>query len=100
MVEETALYTQQKIDDIYALIQNTKRLVREKLPKIYSRELIDVLYTLPYSKISSIEKAGIAKRQTASVYLKKLENLGVLKSFNIGKEVLFLNTEFYEILKR
>lgn len=99
-VEEMAIYTQRKVDDIYESIQNTKRKVRKQLSKIYTRELIDVLYTLPYCKIASVEKAGIVKRQTAGEYLKKLSEIGVLEPFKVGKEVLYLNSEFYDILKR
>ena len=99
-VEETALYTQGKVDAIFHLMQETKRKVRKELPKIYSRELIDVLFDLPYCRIQSLEKAGIAKRQTASVYLKKLAQAGVVKEVQLGRDKVFLNTGFYSILSK
>jgi len=44
--------------------------------------------------------AGIAKRQAAADYLKKLEEIGVLSSHKVGKENLYLNTKLYEILSK
>ncbi|GIR63497.1 MAG: hypothetical protein CM15mP68_1630 [Pseudomonadota bacterium] len=59
-----------KILSIRELADHTADYVREQLPKIYSRELIDVIFEQPYCRISNVVAAGIAKRQTASEYLK------------------------------
>ena len=42
--------------------------------------------------------AGIAKRQTASVYLKELENIGLLRSVKMGREIYYINDDFLNIL--
>ena len=42
--------------------------------------------------------AGIAKRQTASVYLKELVKIGVLKERTSGREKLFIITKFLKLL--
>lgn len=99
-VEQTALYTQQKVDGIYHLLQTTKRKIRTECPKIYSRELVDVLFHLPYCRISFLEEHKIAKRQTASVYLKKLAKIGVLSEFQSGREKIFLNDAFLQLLAK
>jgi Fic family protein len=44
--------------------------------------------------------AGLAKRQTASTYLKELAAIGVLQEHKIGREKLFLNPGFIDLLKR
>lgn len=98
-VEQTAIYTQEKIDKIYALMHHTKKIMKEKLPKIYSKELLEQLFHLPYCKIKFIEEEGIAKRQTASSYLSQLSEIGILEPVKIGKEVLYLNKAFYILLK-
>ena len=57
------------------------------MPKIYSHELLQVLFApAPYCRIGNIVDAGIAKRQTASEYLKAIANLGVLKETREGRE--------------
>ena len=46
-----------------------------------------------------LEKAKIAKKNTARKYLKELEELGILDSVKVGKEKLYVNIEFYKLLK-
>ncbi|MFG6414459.1 hypothetical protein ACG02S_11180 [Roseateles sp. DC23W] len=44
--------------------------------------------------------AGLAKRQTASAYLKELAAIGILHEHKVGREKLFLNPAFMELFKR
>lgn len=90
-VESTAQWTTQKIISIRDLAGHTADYVREQLPKIYSRELIDVIFEQPYCRISNLVEAEIAKRQTASEYLKKLVSIGVLVEQQSGRERLFIH---------
>ncbi len=99
-VEETAKYTEGKINEIYYLIDEYCSTVKEKLPSIYSKELVETIFKLPYCKISFIVEAGIAKEKTAGKYLKELEKIGLLKSVKIGREKLYLNEKFYKLLKK
>jgi len=41
---------------------------------------------------------GIAKRQTASSYLRNLARLGVLQETKVGREKLFVHSKFLELL--
>ncbi len=97
-VIETAKKTQEKIRLIQSLIEKTEKLIHEKLPKIYSKSLINLLFSHPYCKIAFLEKAGIAKRQTASVYLKELGEAGVLVCQKKGRDKYFINQAFLDIL--
>lgn len=97
-LEETAIATRKRILNIYHLIQETAEKVRTKLPRIYSKDLIEVLFRSPYCKIKFLEESGIAKRQTASVYLKELERIDVLRSFKMGRDVYYLNDLFLKTL--
>jgi Fic family protein len=72
--------------------------VRSKAPKIYSRELVDVLFNQPYCRIENLVDAGIAKRETASRYLKALTAAGFLQEEKIGREKLFVNASFLDLL--
>jgi hypothetical protein len=68
------------------------------LPKIYSWELAEALFRLPYCRIGNLVQAGIAKRQTASVYLKNLCDIGVLEEVKSGRETLFVHPKYIELL--
>ena len=97
-VEETARWTTGKIEAIRRLAEHTRAYVRDKRPKIYSQELIDVIFEQPYCRIGNLETAGIAKRQTASAYLKEMVILGVLEEHKVGREKLFLHPKLMTLL--
>lgn len=97
-VEETAIWTSAKIAATRSLLEATTDYVRRKLPKIYSHELVSLIFELPYCRISNLTEAGIAKRQTASVYLKQLVEIGVLTEVSVSKEKLFLHPKFMKLL--
>ncbi len=97
-VEETCLWTTDKIRAIRELMQHTSQYVRKRLPKIYSWELVELLFRQPYCRIGNVVEAGIAKRQTASVYLKELCDIGVLQERKSGRETLFVHPKYIELL--
>lgn len=97
-VEETACWTTAKIHAIRKLMQDTADHVRQKAPAVYSRELIELIFVQPYCRIGNLVDADIAKRQTASVYLKELCNVGVLKEVKAGREKLFINPRLMTLL--
>ncbi|MDP2155239.1 MAG: Fic family protein, partial [Sulfuricella sp.] len=90
-VEETAIWTTAKIAAIRKLAEHTTDHVRARLPKVYSHELVNLIFELPYCRIGSLTEAGIAKRQTASQYLKQLVEIGVLVEVPVSKEKLFIH---------
>lgn len=99
-VEESAIYTLKKINAINVLMQETVLLAKEKLPsRVYSKELIELLFEQPYCKVKFLVDKGIAQRQTAAEYLQELEKIEILKSQKSGVENLFLNVRLFEILK-
>lgn len=97
-LEETAIATKKQILNIHHLIHETADKVRSKLPRIYSKDLIEILFRSPYCKIKFLEECGIAKRQTASVYLKELEQLGILRGFKMGRDIYYVNDLFLKAL--
>ncbi|MCX7155844.1 MAG: Fic family protein [Rhodocyclales bacterium] len=99
-VEETARWTTAKIAAIRALAEHTTHHVREKLPKIYSHELVDVIFEQPYCRIANLVEKDIAQRQAASRYLKDLAALGVLREVKVGKEKLFIHPKLMQLLTR
>ena len=65
----------------------------------YSKELLELLFVQPYTKIEFIVQNGIAERRTASKYLKQLEDIGILTSKKIWKEIIYINVDLYETLR-
>lgn len=99
-VKETADWTYSRVHAVYDLMNKTRDLCREKLPNhMYSRELVEIIFLQPYCKPKHLIEAGIGNRQTAMKYLKELENIGILKSKKISREVVYVNTELYELLR-
>jgi Fic family protein len=97
-VAETAAWTTQKIHAIRKLQTITKEHVRGRLPKIYSYELLDVIFVQPYCRIQNVIDAGLAQRQTASTYLKALIDIGVLEELKTGREKLFIHPKLMDLL--
>jgi len=98
-IETTAAYTEQKIIHIRKLLDDTIEQAKAGLPKrVYSKELIELLFVQPYCKVKQLVDADIAKRQTAAEYLKELEKIGILKSKKVGTANLYLNIKLYELL--
>lgn len=99
-VETTANQTVAKIDAICQLMEEFQNTIKAKLPKVYTKDLIEVLFAQPYCRISSITDAGIVGRQTAGEYLKKIESISLIQGTKVGKEILYLNPRLLEILKK
>jgi Fic family protein len=97
-VEETCTWTTDKIKSIRELMQHTAEFVQSRLPKAYSWELVELLFKQPYCRIGNLVDAGIAKRQTASVYLKQLCELGILREVKSGRENIFVHPKYIELL--
>ena len=97
-VETTARQTQARVLGILDLMTQAQVLVAERAPKIYSKDLIEVVFMHPYCKIRFLEERGIAKRQTASVYLQTLESLGLLRGQRIGRELYYVNEPLFRLL--
>jgi Fic family protein len=97
-VRTTAQDTCRRIGAINDLRHQVSTEIREALPKIYSHELVEQLFAQPYTRISNIVNAGIAKRQTASTYLQALCDAGILEEHALGKEKLFQFPRLVQVL--
>lgn len=97
-VEVTSSWTTEKITAIRALMDATNATVRERAPKTYSRELIDLIFSQPYCRIGNVVDKGIAKRQAASTYLKELARIGVLAEEKVGRDKIFLHRKYLDLL--
>jgi len=97
-VNDTAIWTANKIRAARALLEHTVDYIRRREPSIYSRELVDQIFIQPYSRIGNLVDTGIGHRETASKYLKILCNIGVLEEIKAGREKLFVHPKLLRLL--
>jgi Fic family protein len=98
-MEKTAHGTTQRINAIHDLLAKTLAKAKQALPKrTFSKELIELIFEQPYCKIRFVEKAGIAKRLTATKYLRALERAGFVRSVKKGTELIFINHALWHLL--
>ncbi len=100
MIEVTATKGLEKLDKIIKLMNSFAEEVKSTLPKVYSKELIEILFRLPYTKRKYLIDAKLGTLKTVGNYLIELELSGFLKSTKVGKEKLYLNYRLMEVLEQ
>lgn len=99
-ITETAKWTTEKILAIQKLIEDACNFIKSQAPTIYSKELVELLFIQPYVRISNLMEMNLAKRDTASKYLKTLCEIGFLEEIKRGRDKLFINHQFLNLLKQ
>lgn len=99
-VEETSRWTTAKIAATRQLLSVTTLHIRQSLPKNHSHELVQVIFEQPYCRIANLIDKGIAQRQTASVYLKQLCEIGVLNEITTGRDKLYMHHKLIQLMTR
>jgi len=98
-IEQTAEETLQLIKRIHEAIDQMTSEIRAALPKIYSMELIDLLFYEFYTKTQYIQTGLGVSRKTAANYLQALEDSGFLSSQKIGKERIYQNKRLFDLVR-
>lgn len=96
-IEETSKYTLSKIEEIDRLFVQTSELISEKLPHI-RKEFVEKLFEQPYISPKKLLDKNMKSLNTAKKYLVHLEQLGILTSEKIGKEIIYLNIDLFNLL--
>ena len=99
MIEETANKGLKRLNKITVVMEDTAIEIKNKLPKVYSKDLIEILFRLPYTKRQHLIDENIGNLKTVGNYLIALEENGFLKSEKVGKEKLYLNQRLLKILE-
>jgi len=99
-LEQTSLETIELVDGIHRLMGAVKDEIKEKLPKIYSKDLVEILFMHPYTKIEFLVDDLDITRKTASKYLNELEKIGILQNIQIKNSKFFVNKELFDMLKK
>lgn len=96
-IEQTAVQTISLIENIKRLMMDYKQRIRTQFPKIYSQELLNNLFSHPYTKIEFVEEALGVTRKTAAGYLKELVDAGFLTLLKMGRSNFYLNQSLFNL---
>jgi Fic family protein len=97
-VEQTSLQSIHIIQGIKELMLKHKRKIRNDLPKIYSQDLLNNIFSHPYTKIDFVMKDLEVTRTTATKYLDELSTIGILRKQKIWKDNYYINTDLFNLL--
>jgi len=96
-IEETSIYTVLKIEEIDRLFVKIDNLIKKELPHI-RKETIEKIFEQPYISPKRLLDNNVKSLNTAKKYLRQMEKLGIMVPKKIGKEIIYLNIDLYNLL--
>lgn len=98
-IEYTSLITFQKINEIVSAKDSILEFIKKDTRKVRSPEdLVNALFTQPFTKVKHLVDSGIYSENTARDYLNRLCEIHVLEKKEIEGHHYYLNLELYRIL--
>jgi len=97
-VKETAEYTIAQVLAIGSLMMKYKHILRPLLGRGYRHELLNNLFSHPYTKIGFLQKTLGVTRVTAAKYLEILADNKFLEKVKIGRSNYYINTQLCNLL--
>ena len=98
-ISEMSIYSLNQLKRINELIELSTEEIHKVLPTVYSKELMEVIFSEFYTRISSVEKALGVTRKTASSYLSQLTEYGFLEVEKRGREKRYINRRLIDVVK-
>ncbi len=99
-VEQVAEGTIYRVKAIAELMKVYKTKIRNISEGIYSHELLNNLFSHPYTKIDFLTEATGLSKKTAGKYLNTLVEEGLLFKVKIWRTNYYFNTDLIKILKQ
>lgn len=96
-VESTSSDTISLIRGMSGLMKKDKEILRPLFGQAYKHELLNNLFFHPYTKIGFMEKDMMVQRKTATKYLDKIVDTGILRKIRIGRENYYINEELMKL---
>jgi len=98
-IENTSMITFRKINEIVAAKDSILEFIRKDARKVRNPEdLVNALFTQPFTKVKHLVDSGIYAENTARDYLNRLCDIHVLEKKEIEGRHYYLNLELYRIL--
>ncbi|MFH5232357.1 Fic family protein [Antrihabitans spumae] len=99
-IERTSRATLRKIEDIRLLQADFNERAREASKGGANAELRSILFEQPYCRIRTVVERCRVSRPTATSWLDDLAKADLLQDMKVGRDRLFINREFLELLVR
>lgn len=99
-VSETSGATLELIEGIRILMADYKRQMRDRLPKIYSQDLLNNLFRHPYTRIDFVQSDLSVTRQTAARYLDQLAEQGLVAKHQAWRTNYYVNEPLVSLFMR
>ncbi|MCK4922624.1 MAG: hypothetical protein KAS71_16340 [Bacteroidales bacterium] len=91
------MYTISKIEEIDRLFSNVYEITKTRLPHI-RKETIEKIFEQPYVSPKMLMDKNIKSLNTAKKYMGQMQDIGIMIPKKIGKEVVYLNIDLYNLL--
>jgi Fic family protein len=97
-VQQTSGQTTRLVHAIRNLMLDYKSRIRTDLPRIYSQDLLNNIFSHPYSKIAFVGRDLGVSRMTATRYLDELTRIGVMRKVRLGRDSYYINHGLMDLL--
>jgi Fic family protein len=99
-VEQTAVSTVTKITTIRTTQKEIHQAAREASPGGRNADFLALLFEQPYCRIGNVVSRCGVSRPTATSWLNGLVEVDILRSYKAGRDRLFVNHRFLDVLIR
>ena len=79
-------------------MQQYKIKLRGELPKIYSQDLLNIIFSHPYSKVEFVVQSLQVTRLTATRYLNEMTRIGLMSRQKLGRDNYYINIVLFNLL--
>lgn len=97
-VRETSFQTIKLIEEIKILMQTYKNKMRSET-NVYSQDLLNLIFSHPYTKISHVIDKLEVSRPTATRYLDSLSAIELMPKLKIGRDSYYINARLMTCLR-
>lgn len=98
-VEQTAQQTTKLVENIRDLMLSHKHKIRSERPKIYTQDLLNIIFSHPYSRIDFLVRELGVTRVTATRYLDELQAIGLMSKLKIEGSSYYVNNKLFELFQ-
>ncbi|AFC24855.1 Fic family protein [Saprospira grandis] len=99
-VIQTARSTIQNIQAILRLMKDYKDQIQARLPRIYSKDLLEHLFKHVYTRVEHLQLAIGKSESTARRYLEQLFELGFLEKRAYANSHIYINPRLFSLLTK
>jgi predicted transcriptional regulator len=95
--QEQASATKETLFSVLHLYDQTKNTLKTELPKTYSADLVDALFSYPVITPTTLSGELQIHRRTAARYLETLKDHGFVIDQLVGRHHLYINQSLIEL---